>query len=288
MPDSAAPARDLRLSADFNPGPAAPAAEGLTALFMPDPHFWDGRFAPNAWLQELPRPLDKLAWGNAALIAPQDAMALLLGDGAAVELTLQGRSLRVPVVIAPGQAPGVVALPLGGGRRAVGGVAPALGFDAYRLRPAEAPWAAPGLVLRPTGEVLPLVSTAWHHPVASDPPPVRRVAPGEVIPPLPEPRSLYPDWSYPGQAWGMAIDLDACIGCNACSLACQAENNTPVVGPEETARGRAMHWLRVDRYQYGPAEAPRTDFQPVPCMHCEKAPCEVVCPVNATVHDHEG
>jgi molybdopterin-containing oxidoreductase family iron-sulfur binding subunit len=288
VPDSAAPTRDMRLRADFDPGPAAPAAEGLTALFMPDPHLWDGRFAPDAWLQELPRPLEKLAWGNAALIAPQDAMALLLGDGAAVELMLQGRSLRVPVVIAPGQAPGVVALPLGGGRRAAGGVAPALGFDAYRLRPAEAPWAAPGLVLRPTGQVLPLVSTAWHHPVASDPPPVRRVAPGEVIPPLPAPRSLYPDWSYPGQAWGMAIDLDACIGCNACSLACQAENNTPVVGPEETARGRAMHWLRVDRYQHGPVEAPRTDFQPVPCMHCEKAPCEVVCPVNATVHDHEG
>ncbi|MCB4823478.1 4Fe-4S dicluster domain-containing protein [Roseicella aerolata] len=288
VPDSAAPARELRLRPDFDPGPAAPETAGFTALFLPDPHLWDGRFAPNAWLQELPRPLEKLAWGNAALIAPQDAMALLVGDGAEAEITLHGRSLTVPVVIAPGQAPGVVALPLGGGRRAAGGVEPGLGFDAYRLRPAAAPWAAPGLALRPTGRVRPLVSTAWHHPVESDPPPARRVAQGEVIPPLPPPRSLYPDWSYPGHAWGMAIDLDACIGCNACSLACQAENNTPVVGPEETARGRAMHWLRVDRYHRGPPEAPETDFQPVPCMHCEKAPCEVVCPVNATVHDHEG
>ncbi|MBX9699274.1 MAG: 4Fe-4S dicluster domain-containing protein, partial [Acetobacteraceae bacterium] len=120
---------------------------------------------------------------------------------------------------------------------------------------------------------------------ARDPPPARSLAPGEVIPPLPPLPSLYPDWSYPGRAWGMTVDLDACIGCNACSIACQAENHTPVVGAAEMARGRDMHWLRVDLHS---APDGRGTFQPVPCMHCEKAPCEVVCPVNATVHDDEG
>jgi molybdopterin-containing oxidoreductase family iron-sulfur binding subunit len=106
--------------------------------------------------------------------------------------------------------------------------------------------------------------------------------------PEPELRSLFPSWEYPGHAWGMVIDLTTCTGCNACVVACQAENNVPVVGREEVRAGREMHWIRIDRYFEGAPESPRTYFQPVPCMHCETAPCEVVCPVAATVHDSEG
>jgi Fe-S-cluster-containing dehydrogenase component len=287
---TAAPSRPLRLRSGFDAGrPQAPAEAGLVAHFLPDPHLWDGGFAGDAWLQELPRPLTKLAWGNAALLAPADAAALGLRDGAEAELALHGRVLRAPVLVLPGQAPGVVTLPLGHGRRLAGGVPGGIGFDAYRLRMADAPWAAPGLSLRPVaaGAVAAApVRAGWRHPAdARDPAPARTLVPGEAIPAPPPARSLYPDWPYPGRAWGMVVDLDACIGCNACSIACQAENNTPVVGPEEVARGREMHWLRVD-LQAEPDG--RGAFQPVPCMHCEKAPCEVVCPVNATVHDHEG
>jgi len=257
------------------------------AFFAPDPHLWDGEFAANAWLQELPRPVTKQAWGNAALVAPEDAAMLGLMDGAEVELRLHGRSQPAPVLILPGQAPGVVTLPLGGGRHVAGGLPGGIGFDAYRLRPADAPWAAPGLTLQPVaGDGAMPVRAQWRHPAdARTPPSARSVAPDEAIPPLPPAPSLYPAWLYPGQAWGMAIDLDACIGCNACAIACQVENNIPVVGADEMARGRDMHWLRVD-FHVEPDG--RGAFQPVPCMHCEKAPCELVCPVNATVHDHEG
>jgi Fe-S-cluster-containing dehydrogenase component len=288
IPGSAPAPRDLRLRAGFDPGPApAPAPEpGLLALFTPDPHLWDGRFASEAWLQELPKPLTKQVWGNAALVAPADAARFGLVDGAVASLALGGRSLRAQVLVLPGQAEGVVTLPLGGGRRAAGGVEGGIGLDANRLRSAQAPWIAPGLELAAAADDAEVVRAGWRHPIeARNPPPARTVAPGGAIPPLPPQPSLYPDWSYPGRAWGMTVDLDACIGCNACSIACMAENNTPVVGPEEVARGREMHWLRVDLYAEPDG---RGAFQPVPCMHCEKAPCEVVCPVNATVHDHEG
>jgi Fe-S-cluster-containing dehydrogenase component len=282
---SAPAPRRPALREGFDPGPAEARADGLVALFAPDPHLWDGRFATEAWLQELPRPLTKQAWGNAVILSPVDAARLGLADGAEVALELRGRHARAALLVLPGQAPGVVTLPLGGGRRAAGGVEGGIGFDAYRLRDGASPWVAPGLGLVPAGGAT-VVRAGWRHPHdARDPSPARTVAPGEGIPPLPPLPSLYPDWSYPGRAWGMAVDLDACIGCNACSIACQAENNTPVVGAEEVARGREMHWLRVDHYAEPDG---RGAFQPVPCMHCENAPCEVVCPVNATVHDHEG
>ena len=286
IPGTAPAPRALPLRPGFDPGPAPPDAPGLVALFAPDPHLRDGRFATEAWLQELPRPLTKQAWGNAALVAPEDAARLGLRDGTEAAIALDGRSLRAPVIVLPGQAPGVVTLPLGGGRRVVGGIPGGTGFDAFRLRPADSPWAAAGLEIAPLRGDAAVVRAGWRHPAdARDPPPARSVAPGEAIPPLPPLPSLYPEWPYPGRAWGMVIDLDACIGCNACSMACVAENNTPVVGLEEMARGREMHWLRIDLH----AEPDGTGaFQPVPCMHCEKAPCEVVCPVNATVHDNEG
>ncbi len=273
---------------------AAHRSNDFTVMFAPDPGVWDGRYANNGWLQELPKPLTKLVWGNAALIGPQSATALGVGDGDVIAIELGGRSIRAPVWIAPGHAENALTLPLGYGRTYAGRVGSGVGFDAYAIRPADAPWLASGARVTATGERAPLVSTQEHHGMGGRD--LVRVVAAEALDALPdtarmtaEPASsIYPDWPYPGHAWGMTIDLDACIGCNACIVACQAENNTPVVGADEVARGREMHWLRVDRYYEGPVEDPATYFQPVLCMHCEKAPCEPVCPVNATVHSSEG
>jgi Fe-S-cluster-containing dehydrogenase component len=268
-------------------GPTAAPAAAVDVVFAPDPAVWDGRFANNGWLQELPKPLTKQVWGNAALIAPETAAAMRIATGDVLEITVCDNTVAAPAWILPGHAPGAVTLPLGYGRPRAGGVGSRVGFDAYPLRTTAAPWIAAARVT-PLGRREALISTQHHHAVAGRDI-VRVVAPGEAAerPGPPQP-SLYPDWTYEGHAWGMAIDLDACIGCNACVIACQAENNVAVVGPDQVARGREMHWLRVDRYHAGDPAAPATYFQPVPCMHCETAPCEVVCPVNATVHSAEG
>ena len=276
--DEAPPPLDLTLREAWDQ-PSLPPGSGLAAIFVPDPGTRGGAEAHEAWLQEMPRPLTKLSWGNAAFMAPALLEAQGLTPGDEVELTLGGRQLLAPCWPVPGHAPGCVTLPLGGGRRAGGPVGEGRGFDAYALRPADGGWVASGLSMRPTGRKLALVTTDSHHRL--DPAEAARsVPPGAALPPVERDASLYRDWPYPGHAWGMAIDLDACIGCNACALACQAENNVPVVGPEAMARGRGLHWLRVERHEDA--------FLPVPCMQCEKAPCEPVCPVNATVHDPEG
>jgi Fe-S-cluster-containing dehydrogenase component len=190
------------------------------------------------------------------------------------------------VWVLPGHAPGAVTVTLGYGRQSAGRIGNGIGFDAYAIRPSYARWLATGEI-RGAGEKIPVISTQQHHSLQGRDI-VRVVAPDETLAQEPAQPSIYPEWPYKDHAWGMAIDLDACIGCNACVIACQAENNIAIVGPEEVAKGREMHWLRVDRYYAGDPVAPETYFQPVPCMHCEKAPCEVVCPVNATVHSSEG
>ncbi|HEY9857509.1 MAG TPA: TAT-variant-translocated molybdopterin oxidoreductase [Stenomitos sp.] len=268
--------------------PQAPA--GLELVLRPDPTIWDGRFANNAWLQELPKPLSKLTWDNAALMSPVAAERLGLSNGDVVELRVGERSITAPVWIAPGQADDSVVLTLGYGRK-VGRVAHGQGSNAYVLRSAGAPWIQPGLVLRKTDRTYPLATTQRHHRMAGEP--LVQVSTLQAIAatgsmPTEAPPSLYPEVAYPGHKWAMAIDLNACTGCSACVVACQAENNIPVVGKEQVMREREMHWLRIDRYYEGPLDAPRTYFQPVPCMHCENAPCEVVCPTAATVHDDEG
>ncbi|MBP0444435.1 4Fe-4S dicluster domain-containing protein [Roseomonas sp. SSH11] len=282
----APPPLDLSLRPGWDrPSPPMPA--GMAAVFAPDPHIRAGQEAHDAWLQEMPRPLTKITWGNAALMAPAMMVELGLAPGDEVELELGGRRVLAPCWPLPGHAAGCVTLPLGSGRRAGGPVGEGRGFDAYVLRPADGAWSAPGLSFRPTGRNRPPITTDSHHrldPVEA----IRSVLPGEVLPQPERDASLYRDWPYPGHAWGMAIDIDACIGCNACAMACQAENNVPVVGPLAVQQGREMHWLRVDRYHHGVDENPGASFQPVPCMHCEQAPCEPVCPVNATLHDHEG
>ena len=214
-------------------------------------------------------------------------------DGDLVGIQYGGRTLEAPVWRLPGQALDTLTLPLGYGRRRAGRFGSGIGFDANALRTASAPWLASGADVHPTGRRTELATTQHHHRMEGGEP-LRtatltsyRQAGGVLVdqPALP---SLYPPWSRSGHAWGMSIDLNACIGCGVCTLACQAENNIPSVGKAQVRRGREMHWIRVDRYFAGPAAAPRMLFQPVPCMHCEDAPCEVVCPVGATLHDSEG
>jgi MoCo/4Fe-4S cofactor protein with predicted Tat translocation signal len=286
---TAAPPVAVDLQDGWDRGSADPASTPpLDVVFTPDPSVWDGRFANNAWLQELPKPLSKQVWGNAALIAPETADVLGVSTGDLVEVAVEGRSLAAPAWILPGHAPDTVSLPLGYGRWRAGQVGNGIGFDAYRVRTAQRPWIAAGEA-RALGSRVDLVTTQQHHSLPGHDV-VRVVTPDRLDArdgPAERP-SLYPEWRYEGHAWGMSIDLDACIGCNACVVACQAENNVSVVGPEQVARGREMHWLRIDRYHGGAPRDPQTYFQPVPCMHCEKAPCEVVCPVNATVHSSEG
>jgi molybdopterin-containing oxidoreductase family iron-sulfur binding subunit len=298
---------------------------GLQISFQPDPTIYDGSWANNGWLQELPKPITKLAWGNAALMSPATAaeLGVKLGSYAhggehggyhmpVVELSLDGRSVRAPAWIMSGHADGAVTVYLGHGREHAGQVGgtggQTVGFNAYRLRTAERPWFAAGLKVVKTGETEVVVCTQAHQSM-EEREPVRCATLAEYHkdplfaaktelerehPEISQPSqamTLYEPFDYgpPKHRWGMVIDLTACIGCHACVVACQAENNIPVVGKEQVSRGREMHWLRIDRYIEGTAENPsKFHFQPVPCMHCENAPCEYVCPVEATVHSADG
>jgi MoCo/4Fe-4S cofactor protein with predicted Tat translocation signal len=288
----------------------APAQGEMELVFEPDPGLWDGRFANNAWLQELPRPLTKLTWDNAALISPATAERLGVQNEQVVELHFRGRAVEAPVYILGGQPENSVTIHLGFGRRRGGNVLTNTGFNAYQIRPSEAMWFGSGLEVRPTGKRYRLATTQDHFSLEGRP--LVRSATAAVyaenpafamefehgIHPsngeeeqglVPKPPSMYPEHPYDDNAWGMTINLNACNGCNACVVACQSENNVPVVGKDEVLTGREMHWLRVDRYFAGnDLDNPEVYFQPVLCMHCEQAPCEPVCPVNATVHDDEG
>ncbi len=288
-PDSAAPAVSVRSVPAALATPPALARPALVARFAPDPAVDGGDFANNAWLQELPRPLTSLTWDNAALVGPGTAKRAGLLDGDVVRLEVDGRSVEAPVLVLAEQAEGAVTLPLGYGRSGAGSVGNGVGFNAYALRPAGAQGGAVPLAMVRTGRRHELALRQREVDMhGRDPVKVARAG-AKAAPKKREEEeggktSLYPEQRYDDYKWGMAIDLNACIGCAACTVACQAENNIPVVGKEEVMRGRSMHWIRVDRYR----AAERTLFQPVPCMHCEHAPCEEVCPVGATVHDDEG
>ncbi len=274
----------------------APQGGGLEVSFVPDYKLLDGRFAENAWLQELPHPISKMTWDNAAYLSPATAQKLGVADGTRVELRLGGRTVEAAVWTMPGHADEVVTLPLGYGRARAGPVGSKVGFDAGRLRAAAAPWFAGGLAVAPmplpdkhvfalTQEHFSMEGRdlALAFDLAEWKPEKLEDLRGPV-PTLQEPV----DYTNQQYKWGMGIDLAKCIGCGACVTACQAENNIPVVGKEQVLRSREMHWLRVDRYFEGSPEDPRVLAQPVACVHCETAPCEYVCPVNATVHSDEG
>ena len=308
------------------PQPGAAAPDRWEIVFRPDYKLYDGRFANNAWLQELPDPITKLTWDNAALMSPADAERLgIQTNGDLVRVELEGRSVEMPVYIVPGHAAGSLTLPLGYGRGpAAGKVADGAGFDAYKLRTTAALQAAPDARVTATGKHYALATTQDHQAIDSQvgrEETQKRIGVlvreatlreyrdhprfAEHVVHLPPLESLWQEKQYTGHKWGMAIDLSACIGCGACIVACQAENNVPVVGKDEVARGREMHWIRVDRYfktaarrhegteaRSHDATQPRSDeapspesrvpspadiqvvHQPVTCVHCENAPCE--------------
>ncbi|MGH7138565.1 MAG: 4Fe-4S dicluster domain-containing protein, partial [Pirellulales bacterium] len=315
VPDTKSTPRDVDLSFDGRDTEQREQPSGTGSfeiVFAPDPCVWDGRFANNGWLQELPKPLTKLTWDNAIYISPQTAESEQLANGDMVELTVVDRTLAAPIWIVPGQADGVVSLSLGYGRQRSGRVGDGVGFSAYQIRPATGAWFASGVELRKTGRRYQLAATQDHysmqgrdivqfgtlHEFQSEPnfllaghPSMSREdshQPFKLDTLYPDEKSDFPERNENDNAWGMVIDQTACVGCNACVIACQAENNIPIVGKEQVSSGREMQWLRIDRYYVGTADDPDTYFQPMLCQHCEKAPCELVCPVGATVHSSEG
>jgi molybdopterin-containing oxidoreductase family iron-sulfur binding subunit len=343
IPNTAAKAKTVSVRGDFatqsqavDNQQSAISNQQLEIVFRPDPTIYDGRYANNGWLQELPKNLTKLTWDNAAHVSPRtarerfgfDENQLTYKGGElmmpVVELKFQGRSVKAPVLVQPGVPDGVVLVHLGYGRTRAGQVGSTtldktVGFNAYTLRQSSMmSWGA-GVEVAPTGEEYQLAQTQIHfqmegrdivrsstleeylhgagdtHREAEPSAPLEsgegaRQGEGTEVHAEPGERdTLYTGYAYNGYKWGMSIDTTSCVGCSTCIVACQSENNIPVVGKEQVTRSREMHWLRVDAYFKGLAENPDgVYFMPVPCMHCENAPCEPVCPVNATVHDAEG
>ena len=318
-------ARSIGGRAAGSAGAAGESPAGLEIVFLPSPSVHDGRFANDGWLQELPDPLTKLTWDNPALISPTTAESLGLASGDWVRLDYAGRSMELPVWLLPGMTDGVVALTVGYGRSHAGRVGSGVGVNAFTVRGSQALGFDSGARLTRLERTYPLSATQEHGSMEGRPvvrestltalrsqtaagteqaaspdgegaPATGHAEAGGVSGALgvfeeePHLFSLWKEHAYDqGHQWGMTIDLNSCIGCNACMVACQSENNVPVVGKIQVAKGREMHWIRVDRYFSGePSGSPEIVFQPVPCMHCEDAPCEQVCPVAATVHDAEG
>jgi molybdopterin-containing oxidoreductase family iron-sulfur binding subunit len=280
------------------PAAAASSSQGMEVVFRPDDSVWDGAFSNNGWLQELPKPTTKVAWDNTVWMAPSDAQRLGLSDEDVVSITYQGRNVEGPVWIVAGHAANSITIHLGYGRTAGGRIATGIGFDAYKLRTSDSLCHGVGVEIRKTGKKL-LVANTQHQQTMDERHPVRIATIEEykqdsdyvgAKETMEEAKlSLYPDYKYEGYKWGLSIDLNTCIGCNACNIACQAENNISVVGKVETAKGRQMQWIRIDRYYRGNnLDDPELHFQPVTCMMCENAPCELVCPVAATIHSGEG
>jgi molybdopterin-containing oxidoreductase family iron-sulfur binding subunit len=295
MADTAFPSKQVTLKSGIGSDSPGAVPQGLEIIFRPDPTIWDGRFSNNGWLQELPKPLTKLTWDSVAMLSPKTAQRLGLKSEDAVELKYQGRTIIAPLWVMPGHADESVTVFLGYGRTRAGRVGTGAGFDAGWIRPYATPWIGSGLEIRKTGSKWALAATQTHNSMEGRE--LVRVATLDEYRKNPQfaqadaeknPLSLYPEVKYEGNAWGMAIDLNACTGCSACVVACQAENNIAVVGKREVMIGREMHWIRIDRYFEGDLDDPRTYHEPVVCMHCEDAPCEVVCPVAATVHSPEG
>jgi len=284
------------------PTPNQAAQNAVEINFRRDPSIYDGSFANNGWLQELPRPMSKMTWDNPVLIGPVMAERMQLKSEDLVELELNGKKVIAPVWIQAGHPDNSVTVYLGYGRHRAGRAGTGVGFDFYALRSSTTLWCTTGVNITRTGGTYKLACTQGYQTMDTQDgntrPLVRTASLDEYHK---EPKfaqeeeppaglTLYPGYDYKKEpnAWGMTIDMNACVGCNNCIVACQSENNIPIVGKEQVVKGRHMHWLRVDAYYQGDRANPRAYFQPVPCMQCENAPCELVCPVGATVHSTEG
>ena len=333
-PSAVTPRGQGRGSASVSEKDALQVSNGnLEVLFIAGTTY-DGRFANNAWLQELPDFMSKLTWDNAALVSPHTASVLKIKVEDEVEVSVGGNTVTLPVYVLPGVAPGSVAVALGYGRTLAGQVGgdrrrkvDSIGADTFAVRQSAQPYIAQGATVTKTGRTYSLASTQTHWAIddtgknerekrathnlvytatakeyAENPDFVTKHAEIESVKKLIQTktafdvnRSLWEEhgydkdkWGQPIYKWGMSVDLNKCTGCNACVIACQAENNIAVVGKEQVQKNREMHWLRIDRYFVGDPNQPSVAHQPVACMHCENAPCEQVCPVGATVHSTEG
>ncbi len=276
---------------------APEAGRGYEVIYAPDQTLYDGRFANNGWLQELPKPLTKITWDTAVLLSPATAAKLNVANEDVIEITVKGRKLSAPVWVQPGHAADAVTVFFGNGRTRAGRVGTGIGYNGYAIRTSDAPWFVTGAEIRKTGESVLIASTQGHHSMEG-----RAIVrsgslehykeepefPHHLEESPPRTLTLYADHKYEGYAWGMAIDQTVCTGCTACVVACVAENNIPVIGKEQVLRSREMHWIRIDRYFEGDPERPDIHHQPMLCQQCENAPCEVVCPVAATAHSSEG
>jgi Fe-S-cluster-containing dehydrogenase component len=313
MAGTSLPAVKASLKRDLQFGAAANSPrDQIEVVFRADPTIGDGRWANNAWLQEIPKPFSKLTWDNPAMLSPATAARLKVKNGDMMNLSVENRQTQAPAWILPGQPDDCVTLHVGYGRTRAGRVGNGKGFNVYGLRNAASLWSASGALHKIAG-TYPLASTQHQYLIDfhgrdvteeesanafrrdlvqiatltefRDHPDFARHRDTD---PRENNESLYPAYAYTGHAWAMSIDLNACTGCSACVVACQAENNIAVVGKEEVINGRAMHWVRVDTYYRGDPEIPEIYHEVVPCMQCENAPCELVCPVGATQHSPEG
>lgn len=300
--------------------PAPAPKDSLEIIFRPDPNIYDGRWSNVGWLQELPKPVTNLSWDNAALVSGATLTKYGLEEDDIVELSVDGRKVNAPVIVAPGHPDNSVTIHLGYGRTSAGRVGTGAGFNAYLIRTSAAPFYAVGSLRKLEGKWGVAVTKSHYQDHRSklfggqgngnnsleadeaisergiiryatleefkaDPGFANE---GESHSRTDKSNTLFPNWEYKDNAWGMSIDMNSCTGCNACIVSCYAENNIPVVGKEQVRIGRNMQWLRIDTYFEGDLAAPRAHFQPMACQHCENAPCEQVCPVGATVHTPEG
>jgi molybdopterin-containing oxidoreductase family iron-sulfur binding subunit len=300
--------------------PAPSPKDSIEIIFRPDPNVYDGRWSNVGWLQELPKPVTNLSWDNAAIVSGATLTALGVVEDDIVELTVAGRKVKAPVIVAPGHPDNSVTVHLGYGRQFAGRVGSGAGFDAYLIRTAASPFYAVGSIKKVEGKWGTAITKSHYqdhrgktfgqqgngnNSLEADEAITERgiiryatlaeykanpgfANEGPAHEKTDKSVTLFPNWEYKENAWGMSIDMNSCTGCNACIVSCYAENNIPVVGKQQVRIGRNMQWLRIDTYFEGDLSAPRAHFQPMACQHCENAPCEQVCPVGATVHTPEG
>jgi molybdopterin-containing oxidoreductase family iron-sulfur binding subunit len=309
--NTAFPAKSVSAKGSPTLSPAAGDKGGAPeteVMFRRDPMIYDGSRANNAWLQETPKPLINLCWDNAVLISPITAKKRGLVTGDVVEIDVNGRKVKGPIWPQPGHPNDSITVFLGYGRTKGGRVADGVGFDGYQIRTSDAPWIANAKITKVGSGYGFAIPQGFQYidysdlPKGTEPLKNRHIIRKATLEDfmrnpnfaheeeerVPPEMTLYYPYQYTELKWGMTIDMNSCIGCKTCIVACQAENNIPVVGKEQTMRGRQMQWLRVDVYYEGGTENPGVYYQPIPCQQCENAPCEVVCPVGATVHSTEG